>query len=225
MHCYELTDSVRAGLSVSRSGVPHIPTPHGCLGTVTLDEPMVEAIDFMPEEAEVRLKRVTLNLRRGEVLLKKAVQDDRLALLRICPAAGDGGRVRLTANAYDTKLERGSVGRVYRPFPDAGIQPLCTDDVLAQANEGVELLDILVMMYPGASFRVIRNGRLRDQTGAEASPEMFVKWTTKKDDRGGWLRALEVGLPKSHHWNEYGLQAPRPRHSAGQRTSATFLTA
>ena len=174
MHLFQVTEGVRLGLPIVRDDFPHIPTPNGCSGRLLLDEPIVQFIQSRPPDRALRLKSASVDFGKDAILFKKpARRPERLALVHIETAAGDGGKVYLTANAYDEvfKNNKPPVERRYKTFPGLGTQPFCTDETLTEVNKGVEFLDVVALMYPGASFRIYRNGRLEG-----ASPQMFVHW-------------------------------------------------
>lgn len=172
MNLFQVTEGVRPGLPIVRDEFPHIPTPIGCSTRLLLDEPLVEVIQSRPRDRTLRLNRASVDFGRDSMLFKKpGRRPERLALVRVETAAGVDGKVFLTANSYDVAMKKNEVKRDYRRFPDAGITAFCTDEYLAAVHQGVEFLDVVALMYPGASFRLFRNGRLEG-----ASPQMFVHW-------------------------------------------------
>ncbi len=104
---------------------------------------------------------------------------DRLAMVNVCTMAGVGGRLFWTARSYEQHLAYGRVRQRHNGFVrheegDGGW--------VGTTTAGVEILAIghgqqsephaLIVMHPGAGFRLRRNGELYD-----ASPELHVLWT------------------------------------------------
>jgi len=87
------------------------------------------------------------------------------------------------ANARSTE-RREEVGRRYFPFPSAGVHPFCSKEHIAQLGLGLEFLDVLLLMQPGAGFRIHRTGDLKDQHGVRASPQIAVRWIGHDLSRG-----------------------------------------
>lgn len=186
MHCFTVTEKVTNGLLVYRAAViggvytattPFVETPPGCLGRVLLEEQLYTFIKELGPGI-VRLKRASLEAGKDYVLLRRCDRrkNETQCLVEVCLSSGQGGKIFLTANAYDEELVRGRVERKYRPFPGPGVQVLCTDERLAQVNAGDTFADLLLVMNRGASFRVIRTGQMEDG----ASPQMFVHWNGRE---------------------------------------------
>lgn len=192
MHCYSLTEQVMTGIVITRAsdGYPHISTPEGCPFVLLLDKQLTDVVERIPPAIEVTLadgRTVTqstagplwldhadVGFEHGVFVLKTArVPGPGQALVRIETAGGDGGRVFLTGNAYDERFIKGRVKWCYRPFPPTGVNPLVESTFLERLRfEGAEMLDLFVIMSPGASFRIWRTGRLEG-----ASPTLVVQWT------------------------------------------------
>jgi hypothetical protein len=172
MHCFSLTEKVKSGIVISREGGSHISDAEGSSLMMMLDKELTEFVDHLPPGIP-RLHRAAVEFQQGVMVLKKS--RGRLppqALVRLETAGGDGGRVYITANAYDEELVKGRVVRKYRQFPPLGINSFTDQARLDKLFwEGAEILDLFLVMNPGASFRVFRDGRLEG-----ASPQMCVHW-------------------------------------------------
>jgi hypothetical protein len=199
MHCFTVGDRAIPGFWVVRDSYPHIVPPSGC-PPLLLEEPLAKFIKSLPsdgdirygleENSPVRTASMQVDITPEHILLRRSTnRSDRQALVHVVTAAGVGGKVCLTANSYDVvQAKNKQVSRVFRPFPDAGVLPVCTTGFVDAAKAGVEFLDIMVQLYPGASFRVCRNGRLEG-----ASPEMYVHWNG---------HTLNVVLPRKWRYEE-----------------------
>lgn len=94
------------------------------------------------------------------------------ALVRIETAGGVNGKVWLSSSVHSEQMKGGRVVENYHPFPSMGIQPLCDAGTLERVNKGVEVLDLFVLLEPGARFRIHRTGSLE---GAKRT--ISVYWT------------------------------------------------
>lgn len=125
--------------------------------------------------------RATITQEDAQFVLKKdpkkkpAAKPKEQALVFIETHAGVGGRVFLTSLSYDEVMTRGRVRWQHRPFPPAGIQACATDAELERIRKGVPALNLVVVMNPGAGFRISRDGRLEG-----ASPQLFVHWNGER---------------------------------------------
>jgi hypothetical protein len=183
MYCYQITERVRHGLPVMREeGFPVIPTPTGCPFRLLLADSMATTIRELPEgELRIGVKDgqvvpMDVEFSDKHILFKRRMyRSAKQALVRVETYAGMDGKVMLTASSFDNRMagnqQNARVRRVYKPFPDDGVVPLCTPNVVEEACKGVPFLDMFVMLYPGASFRIVRNGKLEG-----ASPWMQVNW-------------------------------------------------
>jgi hypothetical protein len=189
MYCFQVTERVNVGLPILWDDEgPSLEQPEGWPGQLKLDAPLAEGIVWASEFGVTRLWQTSLDVGVNYLLFKKPSKtNERIALVHIATAAGVGGKVYLTANAYEEVMQH-KVTREYRPFPGAGVTPLCKPEVVAAANAGVDALNMLVMMHPGASFRIRRNGKLEG-----ASPQLFVQWNGS---------ALEHTLPRRYRYEE-----------------------
>lgn len=188
MHCFQVADTIAAGLLVTRRRYeevppyrvptsvnvdPHIVTPPGCALQVLLDPELAEDEDVRAAPpGNLYLTAADLKYKQGSLVLTRArLKGERQALVRIETAGGVFGKAFVTSNTYDENMERGHVRRVYHPFPSVGVQALCTPEELARIRNGLEFVDVLVLMQPGSSFRIKRTGKLEG-----AAPWMSVKW-------------------------------------------------
>lgn len=186
MRCFQITESVQLGMEVVRSAYPIIPTPPTCPRLILAEE-IAQLILELPDgnlrygaHLDPNGRRFSpemeVDIGKDHIMLGRPARrtSDRKALVLLGTAGGEGGKVFLSANTYDSEVAGGKkprVKRCYRAFPDAGVIPLCNDEEVARANRGVMFLNLLVLMYEGASFRIFRNGKLEG-----ASPQMFVHW-------------------------------------------------
>lgn len=175
MHCFQIIERVMVGLPIlwKDDAVPYISQPKGCIGELRLDDALATGISkHSPDDLPMRLARASIDVGSDFLMFRKPIRrHERLAMVHITTCGGEGGKVYLTANSYDVEMRRDKVERVYRRFPDAGVNPLCKPETLEEIAGGVEELDVLAMLHPGASFRIYRDGKLEG-----ASPQMFVHW-------------------------------------------------
>jgi hypothetical protein len=187
MQCFSLTERVRPGIIVNREEYPHIVAPEGCAVMVMLGQELTEFYEQLPPGI-LRLKRAEVGFEQGVMVLKPARgAPSQQALVRVETMGGVEGKVTLTAEAYEEDLRQGRVKKLRHRFPPAGVLALCTDEQTKQHNTGCEVIDLFIVMNPGASFRIERTGQLTDQNGESASPEMFIRWTG---------RALHAEVPR-----------------------------
>lgn len=117
--------------------------------------------------------------------------NDRRALVLVATAAGEGGRISFLPN---TMVDRFNAvdKRVYRVphgvFPPPGIEVLGE----RKLDDGSE--ETLLMMYPGASFRIHRTGDLQG-----AAPQLKLCWdgSWTKEAKSSALRTTRGG---HRHW-------------------------
>lgn len=216
MHCFEIGETVAKGLLIQREPFPHITTPEGSSQRLLLSKELADAADravpravmypLLLEFAEMELQHggVLLLRRDGKCGRKRAYRQKVSALIRVYIAAGEGGHARLLANSFDEICvgPKDEVGRVYHPYPAPGVHHFCTPERLKAVREGVEQLDVFMLMQPGAGFRIHRTGDLRDQDGVAASSQISVRWTgygmpavRGYDDRIPVLNPLPESLP------------------------------
>lgn len=192
MYLFSLTEQVRPGIAINREDTPSIDTPEGCSVVVMLDRELTEFVERLPPGVPW-LKRAGIVFEKGVMVLKRERgHPQQQALVHIQTAGGVSGRVFMTSNVFSEKLEHGRVVQQYNEFPPVGVEPLCqagySDKLLF---EGIEMLDMLVVMNPGSSFRLQRDGQLEG-----ASPHMFVRWNGR-----GELRCTR---PRKYDFAELG---------------------
>ncbi len=178
MYLFSLTEQVRPGIIVNRDDGASVTTPPFCSMILMLGQELADFVEKLPPGVPW-LKRAAATFNANVLVLKpeRGRTQQAQALVHIQTAGGAGGRVFMSSNVYTEKLERGAVVQQYEQFPPVGIEPLCKSEYADQLLfEGVEMLDLLVIMNPGSSFRLRRTGNLRDQHGTQASPLMFVRW-------------------------------------------------
>jgi len=121
---------------------------------------------------------VSVELSMNTIILKPATRTPgrgrrhEQALVRVVTFGGAGGKVRLTSSVHEEEMRGSRVTETYHPFPSMGVKPLCTDAMLQQVNEGVEHLDLFVLMNAGSRFRLERTGALEG-----AKKYINVSWT------------------------------------------------
>jgi hypothetical protein len=174
MRCFEVTEYVKVGLRVVRGGEPHVWRPEGCPLDIRLHPKTIQVIEEEddPEGTVLRLERMTLDFAPNMLLMRAPVSDqDQQVLVHVQTAGGVGGKAYLTANVLQEAMERGHVTKRPSAFPSLGVQAFCTDEELARIRDGVEILDVLLLMNPGANFCVRRTGSLEG-----APPVLSVRW-------------------------------------------------
>lgn len=179
MFLFELTERVHKGWD------PYtLPTP------VWVEKPIADAAkswaDRIPQGRRLRLVRATAELQgRGPdqrvifspPLLPPPVTGE-LALVHVRTIAGEGGRIGITST------ER-RMGGMYAPLSDSPCAVLWGSEFGRKGADWPHIgqdLDVIVVMPPRGTFRIVRDGHLQ-----RLSPEMFVRW----DGQGG----LELGIP------------------------------
>jgi hypothetical protein len=187
MKCFHVRDTVNPFIPVrlSEEGEAYVPVGNAKLGvshgirnslSIILDDCEQRRRD--PEELE-RLspeeRRVLLDVLctrsypvehafiGDDCRLRLGARADRVALVLVDIAPGEGGEVKLTARSYseEQRHPRSHVERVYAPFPSIGIRSVVNDGPTH-----------LLAMSPQSGFRVERNGQLE---GAPAV--MQVTWS------------------------------------------------
>lgn len=134
-----------------------------------------KAVFCMAAEAAVLPTIPYLRLLRAELADNDPLRFTRerrrceMALVHVATEAGEDGELWYEANSYDectAQTPRGErVERFYHPFPGAGTH------VVAAGTGPQGEPHALLLMVPGASFRICRTGDL-----AGASPELVVVW-------------------------------------------------
>jgi hypothetical protein len=193
MQCFQVTEQVSLGLPLVWGGWPRITTPPNC-PQLLFEESSAKLVLELCERLPLKQVRYGVGVTRegrryaadmhvertdAHVMFRRVMpKSDKLALVRVETAAGAGGKVFLTANAYDSVMNGGKppVKRHFHAFPDAGTVPFCNnEEEVARMNAGVEFLDVLIMMYERASFRIFRTGHLEG-----ASPKLSVHWNGRE---------------------------------------------
>jgi hypothetical protein len=194
MHLCEVTEYATYGLSFTCTGTePIINRPAGCPFDIRFHPRVVEhlmkqsgeglpfrigtaSVDFHPGLLLLKPEVSSPSDRRGPIRIDTTAgtfySNDQQLLLRLGTAGGVGGKAYLTANVLEEKMDQGRVSKHPSPFPSLGVQPLCTDEELARLQKGVEAIDLLLLMNPGANFCVRRTGGLEG-----APPVLAVKWS------------------------------------------------
>ena len=132
------------------------------------------------ERGEFTPLNMAVEIAEQHILLHGRPGRDRMALLQLTVAPGIGGKVTLTSSDMTSGVVKQQVARTYKPFPDAGVQLLGHPGAAEGYNAGVDFIDTLLLLYPGASFRVARTGKLSDDSGWKAPAVLFVAWTGSK---------------------------------------------
>jgi len=213
MHCFELGQTVQKGLLLQRDPHAYITTPEGSCATLVLAKDISDPADRIPKyiQSPLRLKFAEMEIGNGVIVLKRDYRRHQRhrhkvsALVRVHTAGGAGGVARLLASSFDEivlgRSPREEVGRNYHKFPPAGVHPFCDNEHLKKVREGVEILDVLMLMQPGAGFRIHRTGDLKDQFGESESAQIAVRWSGYSmtargyDDRIPVLNPLPEALP------------------------------
>jgi hypothetical protein len=178
MQCFRIEEGVERGLLFEQGDEgAYIPAPAGSSLKFLLDDELKEAIrEFAP--LPLQLVEARAEFGDGFLMLKPAPKRrDKQALVRVETAAGIGGRVRLMSCSYTSVLGTGRdevTPRVYiqnHPFPDAGVLAFCTKKEMERVNNGVDVLDVLMLLHQGARFRIQRGGELYG-----ISPWIDVRW-------------------------------------------------
>lgn len=105
-------------------------------------------------------------------IIKEQNMRDRRALVVVETAGGLGGTVKLYANTMSEEVDEKThrVVRKANAFPPPGVELIAE----RQSSVGPEFL---VSMLPGASFRIVRSGKLPK----DAAPELVVLWNGRWD--------------------------------------------
>ena len=210
MQPYQVTETINPGLPVIRDQHPYIPTPPSCPPLV-LSDALVSAIQEeraqgsirygvarrpLTENGVTRWLRVAENMHievgEDRILLGgKTPKQDQTALVNLCWAAGVGGHITLTSDAYTKVWRRNEVVRKYGSFPDVGVEPLCSPSVVDAMNGGTEHLDVFVVMRKGSRILMERTGRLEG-----APPRLSIGFDGK---------TLEMFLPRRYSARPRGV--------------------
>lgn len=186
MKCFELkNDTLREGLLIDdESGLPRINVSSDKKKYLELDARLTAIYQRAPKIAPIRMHYAALSKDRKTISMSK--KNDHLALLLICALAGQGGDVTLSGCAFQETVMPGEarVQKLYGPFPSEGIEVLGEVPEMAPWFGGATVLELAVLMLPGASFRVTRTGKVH-----AARPHTYLYWngyqmidTPKKTD-------------------------------------------
>jgi hypothetical protein len=182
MRLFEVTEYVKDGLRFVRDGKePHVARPAGCPLDVRLHPRIIEVVEKQPDQegSVYRLDTASIDFMPGLLLLKPEVSArEQQALVRVETAGGVGGKAYLTGNVLEERMNQGRVSKRPSTFPPLGVQPFCTDDELARLRNGVDILDVLLLMNPGSNFCVRRTGELEG-----APPVLSIRWVPWNKDR------------------------------------------
>lgn len=206
MYLYEIGETVEKGLLLQREPYPHIESPPHSDTRFILAKNISEGAERIPKVLPglLRLDYADLETSRDAILLKRDGIGGRSrkkfpALIRVGIAGGCGGVARLLANCFtDVVVQKNfdEVGRKYESFPSAGVHPFCTQEHVDRLKLGVEFLDVLLLLQPGAGFRIHRTGDLKDQHGVKAGSQIAVRWVGHDLWRG---RTTIPGLLVKHY--------------------------
>jgi hypothetical protein len=214
MHLFEVTEDVRPGLKIIRGdGEPRIAVPDGCPFGMRLHNSIIDVINEEedPPDTVLRLTKASLDIRSEAVVLRPETGPELTALVHVGTAGGVGGKAYMTGGVMQEKKERGWVRRQPSQFPPLGVQPFCTEDDLGRARTGMDILDVLLVMDPGAHFCINRTGDLDDtcRPGESAPRVLSIRWARGRSGK------LELTCEQQRRWV--------PRHQL--RTAAGALTA
>lgn len=197
MFLFTVVDRVRRGLQINRENGAGLENPSGCAMAgkplvINLSPELTDFFDSIPlkhetlneETGEMERQSVEVFLTEADVTIKEGCltlgayrpTNSRQALVRLWTNS-PGGLVKLTsAGTKAVTLSHGKmVPSEWYPFPSFKMQALCNENVLKQVNEGVEQLDLFVLMDEGSRFRIERTGTLVDARGP-IPPRMWVHW-------------------------------------------------
>ena len=205
-HCYFVTESVLKGFPVHRdergSALAHAPS------RMKIAPDLQEGIDKIPEKYWVSIDQTMLDMTKEGVVLHRCHKDDGLALVILTIQPGKGGKVWLTQTDPTCRLERGRVKHgLFQLLPATGVDLLCEDTLARQiyAGDGLPVLDILLVMRPGAELRVSRSGNLSGADGVVRPRELYLYW-----DHNRFRHSLKMrGRPRMNV-----RRAERPRSVA-----------
>ena len=173
MKCFELkNDILREGLLIDDdAGLPRISLSSDKKSYLELDGRLKGIYERAPKIAPIRMHYMSLSKDRKVVGMPR--KNDRLALLLLFVAAGQGGDVTLSACSYQETVYEGEerVKKLYAPFPPVGIEVLGEVPEAAPWYGGATILELAIVMMPGASFKVSRTGKVH-----AARPHTYLYW-------------------------------------------------
>jgi hypothetical protein len=177
MRLFQVTEYVKYGLRVARSEEPRVLLPIGCTVDIRLHPRVLAVIERVnpPPEVQLVAKHMSFQLASNALMILRPPlpdeDDDDQALVHVATAGGVGGKAYLTANVLKETDNGDCISKRPSDFPSLGVQPLCTDEELARVRGGVDILDVVLLMRPGANFCVRRTGGLEG-----APPVLSVRW-------------------------------------------------
>jgi hypothetical protein len=196
MKCFELTENVTTGLSVMVDPCDDVVFRLGAQQPtdIPIGRGFVELLREAGVKGEVRLKWAdVLEVESTLKIARERDRGDQRALLAVRTAPPQHGKMYCLANSYDEVEQNGRVSREFRPFPSLGVTVIAEGKCI----QGDDCWDEkLLLLSPGASFRVVRKGRLEG-----AAPEIVVAWNG---------RDMHAHVPKKFRQNGNGDYAPRP---------------
>lgn len=210
MKCYELKDdTLREGLLITdESGSPriNITTDGGIF--LPLDTRLADVYQRAPKIAPIR--QHTAILGKDRRTLSSPRKTDQLALVRLSVAGGENGTVSLSGCAFDENVNEheGRVDKLYRPFPSQGIELLGNYEE-PEPWFGSDRLELALIMLPGASFRVSRDGQLHG-----ARMHTYLYWNGYK-----LIDTPKKGKPNERHPDDE-VAVIRRRASAAEAVMA-----
>ena len=186
MKTFTVSEQARKGITLSATheeqGLLGIPIGQGVLkelheaNNAGHNEATFQWLDVVPDGDMLRL-------------IKEQSLRDKRALVLVETPPGIGGNVKLYANTVRETFDEGK-GRVIREaneFPPPGVQFLAEKPVVGPF--GPFGMEFLVSMMPGSSFRIVRTGKLWDNTEKKnAPPEIVVLWNGRWDKRAEFDR-------------------------------------
>ena len=171
MKCFEVGEFATRGIRIERFPAAHVHV----LGSapILLDAKLTSFVSQVPKElGDIVITEASPLFAGGTLLLASETSEWKgsKALVHIETHAGTGGTADLTADAWTEEVSNGKVVRLWRPFPPPGVKIVYGGEVLT-TDDGVERLELIVVMDEQASFRITRTGDLQG-----ASPDIFVRW-------------------------------------------------
>jgi hypothetical protein len=172
MKCFELkNDTLREGLLIEDdAGLPRINLSSDKKNYLEFDNRLKEVYQRAPKIAPIRMHYLSMSKDKKRVSTPR--RNDRLALLVLFVAAGQGGDVTLSACSYQDTILPGEerVHKAYAPFPPTGVNLVTEVPPFVWAG-GAATIELSVVMMPGASFRISRTGKLH-----VARPHTYLYW-------------------------------------------------
>jgi hypothetical protein len=172
MRCFEVDDRVKPGVRIVRCPEPRVPLRGR--ERLHLDPKLKDFIRKIPRkyEGDLVLEAAVLSYRDGSPLLSPEPPDwsDEQALVHVTTQTLNG-TVAVTSTRSLERSRRGRKRREWLPFPGEGVTPVLGRWPV-NLGDGALSLELVLVMEPSASFRIIRTGELEG-----ASPEIVVHWS------------------------------------------------